>query len=162
MKNGETKTRARFYFSLPRLIARQLGRSDARTESNWLEANVAGGLAHLIWYAFAADVFLRGLTTGLQIALLLPLAILVWIGWLIALYINSVVIRLLRACGLFGKLSNARMQGALLGILTTAFAAHLMAHASLLDFAGLIWIVLVALNLLAAAVFVVSDAVKEE
>lgn len=162
MKEDATKGRARFYFSLPRLIARQIGWNDARTENNWVEANVVGGLSHLLWYAFAADVLLRGLTSWLQGALLLPLAFLVWFVWLIAIYLDSVLIRLLRACKMFGELSNARMQSVLLGILTTAFAAHLVAHASLLDFAGILWIALVGMNLLAAAVLVVSNAVKEE
>ena len=160
MKNPERPYRWQFYFALPRLVASQLGWSAARRESNWLEANIVGGVEHLIWYAFAAHVLLAGLPTWAQVALLIPLAFLVWACWLITLYINSVLIRLLRAFRPMRDLSNARAQSVLLGIVTTAFAFHLVTDDSWLAPLGLAWVAAVSLNLLAAAVLVVTDAVN--
>jgi hypothetical protein len=158
MNDPEVANRPRFYFALPRLVARQLGWNPERTESNWIEANVVGGLEHLIWFAFVANVLVAGRPIWLQVLLLIPVAILTWICWLLALYVNSVVIRLLRGTRVIGDLPNVRVQSVLLGILTTAFALHLVAHDSALALAGLLWAALVSINLLAAAVLVVSDA----
>ena len=145
---------------MPRLVASQFGGNPARTESNWLEANIVGSVEHLIWYAFAANVLLAGLPSWAQLALLIPLAFVVWVCWLIALYLNSVFIRLLRACGLLRDLSNARVQSVLLGIVTTVFAFHLVTDGSRLSLLGLAWVAAVSLNLLAAAILVVTDAVN--
>lgn len=160
MNASAPNERPRFYFALPRLIASQLGWNAERTESNWLEANLVGGLEHLIWYAFAADLLLGGLTTWLQIILLLPLAFLVWFCWLIVFYFNSLIIAGLRWCGLIAELPDARAQSILLGIITTAFAFHLVVRGALLSLGGIFWVTAVSLNLLAAAIFVVRDALN--
>jgi hypothetical protein len=145
---------------LPRLVASQFGGNPARTESNWLEANIVGGVEHLIWYAFAGNVLLAGRPSWAQLALLIPLAFVVWLCWLIALYLNSVLIRLLRAFRPMRDLSNARAQSVLLGIVTTAFSFHLVTNDSWLSLLGLAWVAAVSLNLLAAAILVVTDAVN--
>lgn len=160
MNNAELRERPQFYFALPRLVASQLGWNADRTEDNWIEANIVGGVVHLIWYVFAAHLFLNGLPMWERIALLLPLALLVWVSWLIAIYINSVLIRLLRAGGLFRDLPDVRVQSVLLGVITTAFAFYLVESESGLALLGIAWVAAVSLNLLAAAVFVVSDAVN--
>lgn len=160
MKNPELRERPQFYFSLPRLIASQLGWNADRTEGNWLEANIVGGGEHLIWYAFAAQLLLSRLPLWEQIALLIPVAFLVWLCWLVALYINSVLIRLLRAAGLIRDLSNVRAQSVLLGMVTTVFAFYLVENESWLALLGIAWVAAVSLNLLAAAVLVVRDAVN--
>lgn len=158
MKNPECQQRPQYYFSLPRLVVSQLGWNAERTESNWLEANVVGAAEHLICYLFAVYLLLHGLPLWEQLALLIPVAVLVWICWLIVLYLNAVLIRLLRVCGLLGQLSNARAQSVLLGSVTTAFAFYLVGLGSWLGVLGIAWIGAVALNLLAAAVLVVSAA----
>jgi len=158
MKKAELRERPRFYFALPRLVASQLGGNADRTEDNWVEANIVGGAIHLICYAFAAHVLLDGLPLWAQAALLIPVAFLVWICWLIVLHINSVLIRLLRAAGLIRDLSNARAQSVLLGMVTTAFAFYLVENGSWLALLGIAWVAAVALNLLAAAILVVAEA----
>ena len=160
MKNPEDFYEPRFYFALPRLVASQLGWNAARTERNWLEANLVGGLENLIWYAFAIHKFLHGLPLWEKIALLLPLAFVVWVFWLLVLYLNSVFIRVLLVFGLFGNLPSARIQSVLLGIVTTVFAFYLSVNALWLGLLGIAWVAAVSLNLLAAAVLVVTDAVN--
>lgn len=160
MKATERHERPQFYFALPRLVASQLGWNADRTESHWLEANIVGGLEHLIWFAFAAHALLRDLALWAEIGLLIPVALLVWAGWLIVLYLNLVFIRALRFFGLLRGLPSARVQSVLLGILTTAFAFNLVVTGSWLAPFGLAWVAVVSLNLLAAAIFVVSEAVN--
>jgi len=162
MINLDPRYRTQFYFALPRLIASQFGWSAARQETNWLEANIVGGVEHLIWYAFTADLLLRHLPLWAQIFLLVPLAFAVWICWLIALYVNSLLIRLLRLFRPIRDLSNARVQSVLLGIVTTVFASCLVTRDSWLAPVGLLWVAAVALNLLAAAILIVTEAVNPE
>jgi hypothetical protein len=161
MNDVEAADPPRFYFALPRLIARQLGRNAERTERNWLEANVVGTFEHLIWFAFVADVLLAGRALWMQILLVIPIAFVTWICWLIALYVNSLIIRLLRGSGVVGDLRNARVQSVLLGILTTAFAVHLVAYDSPLALAGIAWVALLSANLLAAAGLVIFEALEQ-
>ncbi len=91
MNNPERRDQPQFYFALPRLVASQLGWNAARTERNWLEANIVGGFEHLIWYAFAAHALLHGMPAWEKIALLIPLVVCVWICWLLMIYLNSVL-----------------------------------------------------------------------
>ena len=158
MNQPEVNPQPRYYFALPRLLASQFGGNSERTESNWWEANLVGGLAHLIWYVFACEILLVRLRLWEKLILLVPLAFLVWVCWLIALYLDSVLIRCLRLFGFLRELTNARAQSVLLGLITTAFACQLVASGSRLGVLGLIWVAAVSLNLLAAAVFVVRDA----
>jgi hypothetical protein len=162
MINLDPRYRTQFYFALPRLIASQFGWSAARQETNWLEANIVGSVEHLIWYAFAADLLLRHRSLWAQILLLVPLAFAVWICWLIVLYVNSLLIRLLRLFRPIRDLSNARVQSVLLGIVTSVFASLLVMRDSSLAPMGLLWVTAVSLNLLAAAILVVTEAVNPE
>ncbi len=140
-----------FYFALPRLIARISGGNDARTETNWLEANVAGGLIHGIAYFFVAQLCLRGLERWQQVLLLLPLAALVWAAWLLVLYSNFLIVRLLRALGMLRKTPDDRAQGLLIAAMTTALAVALLNAGGFCAFAGGLWIVVLALNLVAGS-----------
>ncbi|MEP6808731.1 MAG: hypothetical protein ABI992_00685 [Chthoniobacterales bacterium] len=146
------KTERRFYFALPRLLARAGGGNDSAAETNWLEANVAGGLIHGIAYLFAAWLFLGGLRFWQQILLALPLAIFVWLAWLVILCLNAFLIRLLRACGLFRRIADDRAQSILINLMITAFAIQLLREGWWFGLAGTIWIVVLTLNLLAAII----------
>lgn len=148
------KTETTFYFALPRLFARGRGANDSRTEMNWLEANVVGTAVHGIAYLFAAHFFLRGLTLGAQALLLLPLAAGVWLAWLVILYVNSLLIRLLRTGGLLRGLPDDRAQSVLIGGMITGFAIALWRADSWCSFAGGIWLAAVVLNLAAALALV--------
>jgi hypothetical protein len=74
----------------------------------------------------------------------------IWIFWLIVLYVNSLIVKACWICGLCTDLPRNRIQSVLMGILTTAFAAQLIAAGSWMRWVGASWIIAVALNLTAA------------
>lgn len=139
-----------FYFALPRLLARSRANQHMRSEKNSLEANVVGTLNHLLVYAFAFALLLKDLPGWQQVLLLLPLAVLVLIFWLLLLYVNSWIIKLLRAAGLMRALPNNRAQTLLISIVTTAMAGKLLFSEGWPRCVGLLWLAAVGLNLLAA------------
>ncbi|MDQ2918415.1 MAG: hypothetical protein M3R10_00840, partial [Verrucomicrobiota bacterium] len=83
-----------FYFSLSRLYAKLCGRNATRTQNNWPEANAVGIFLHIVFCTFAFRVLLAGHAFMLQLLLLLPLAVLVWIFWLLLFYFDSLVIKI--------------------------------------------------------------------
>ena len=151
-------TSPRYYFALPRLVARMRGGSTERSEQNGLEATVAGALVHIVIFLCAAHLLLRGLATWQQALLLLPVAILVLAGWSVLTYANLLVIKLLRAVGLFREQADRHLQSILIGILTTFAAWHLINAGPWMRLPGLAWLAAVALNLSAAAVLALMHA----
>jgi hypothetical protein len=148
----------RYYFALPRLISRLRGGSSMRTENNWREANLAGGAVFLVSYAAVGRLLLRDATVTEELLLGLPIGIATWLFWLVALYVNSLEIRLLRACGLMRQLSDARAQSILIGLTTTVFACWLAAARSAAFLLALAWLCAATLNLTAAAILRLLDA----
>ena len=138
------------YFALPRLIAKLSGASCTRTEGNWLEAYLTGTAIYLISYLFAANLLLAKLGIWQAVVVLPILLFAMWIFWLIVLYLNSLVVKACWSCGLCTDLPPNRIQSVLMGIVTTVFAAQLLAAGSWLRWVGAIWIIAVALNLSAA------------
>jgi len=157
MEDRELAGSARFFFSLPRLLAKLRGGSSGRTEGNWLEANVVGSAFYLITYLCAANLMLAGLAWWVQVALLLPVAFLVWAAWLILLYAGALLIRVLRAVRLLPALPAHRVQGVLAGMMTIACAWHLLGAGSWLRVIGTVWMIAVGLNLVAATVLALSS-----
>ncbi len=150
-----------FYFSLLRLITLLRGGDPGRTESNGLEVLVIGLTIYLIHYFFfATQIIPSNLESWLTALLLVALAFWIWLFWLLLLYINSVIIKLLRMGGLFRAIPTRRAQSILWGISTTAMACTLLESSpSLREFAA-IWLVMVAMNLASAAVLAFSDAAR--
>lgn len=140
----------RFYFALPRLIAFLRGRDSARTEKNWLEANIVGAAVMLVSYTAISRLLIGGLAFWAQIASLVATAFATWIFWLLVFHIDAQIIKMLRAVGLIRDLSNARVQSAIVGIITTAFAWSLLAAPGWLKALGTAWIIATCLNLIAA------------
>jgi hypothetical protein len=140
----------RFYFALPRLYERLRQRPSGRTELNFVEANIVGTAVMLISYLGIAHWVLRDAARWQQVAFLLPVVVLTWLFWLILLYLNAQIIKLLRAAGAFAHLSNARLQSVLAGVAVTVFAYKLCDAGPLLGAIGLAWLVAVCLNLGAA------------
>jgi hypothetical protein len=147
-----------YFFSLPRLLAKIRGGSAQRTEANWLEANAVGALVHAIVYGFFARIALSHLPLWQQLALLLPLVIVVLVFWMIWFLIWALVIRTVRAAGMLRDLPLSRVQGVLVGLMTTTCACYLIAEGSWLRVLGYLWLIAVSLNLLAAVILAVSDA----
>jgi hypothetical protein len=150
-----------FYFSLFRLIVLFRGGDPRRAESNGLEAWLVGLMIYAIHYVFFAALFIQPtLGPWLRALLLVALVFWIWLFWLLLLYINSVVIKALHACGLFRTIPPRRLQSILWGILTTAMACALLESSPTLREVGAIWLVAVAMNLIAAAILAFSDAAR--
>ena len=146
-----------YYFALPRLAMQRT----ARDESNWLEINAVGCFIHLVVYCFAFHLFLSGRALWLQLLMLLPLAFCVWMFWLLLFYFDSLCLKLLRAIGIMRSLSDGRGQSVLIGTVTSCFAFSLLRDGRLFQAIGLAWLILVALNLVAAGFLAnVSAAAK--
>jgi hypothetical protein len=150
-----------FYFSLFRVIALLRGGEARRTESNGLEALLVGLMIYSIHYLLFATLFIpSNLEPWLTGLLLVALAFWIWLFWLLLLYINSVIIKVLHVCGLFRAIPTRRIQSVLWGISTTAMACALLKSSpSLREFAA-IWLVAVAMNLASALVLAFSDAAR--
>lgn len=139
-----------FYFALPRLVARLRGRNPERTERNWIEANTAGTMVMLVSYLAIARCLVGEAAGWKQIASLLPLVVVTWCFWLLVLYLDAQIIKLLRALGVLQELSNARAQSVLVGCVTTALALSVLKAGPMLSAIGAIWLGAVCVNLLAA------------
>ena len=129
------------------------GGDPRRAETNAIEAWAAGLLFYLISYVFFVAQFVpRGLRHWQTALLLVALGFFVWLFWLLLLYINSLIIKLLHSCGLFRTLPSRRAQSILLGIATTAMAGALLTRGSWMRGVGLFWLLAVAANLASAFV----------
>ena len=150
-----------FYFSLLRFLA-MLRRGDARrAESNAVEAWLVGLLVYLIHYLFfATQLFPPGLVAWLAALFFILLAFWVWLFWLLLLYINSVIIKLLRSCGFSPAIPTRRAQSILWGMVTTAMACALLTRGPWVHELGAIWLVAVAMNLAAAVLLALRSEPK--
>lgn len=156
--NPTVNTGPQFYFSLPRFIALLRGGDTRRAESNAVEAWLVGLMMYLVHYLFFAHFIPLHLSPWLAALLLIVLAFWVWLFWLLLLYLNSVIIKLLHLGGLFRTIPTRRAQSILLVIFTTAMACALLKHSPWPHEIGAIWLVAVALNLASAAVLAFSNA----
>ena len=150
-----------FYFPLFRLLAMLRGGNAIRSESNAVEAWLVGLMSYLIHYLFFAALLLPGnLPVWRGALLLVALAFWIWLFWLLLLYFNSLIIRLLHLCGFFRAIPNRRLQSALWGILTTAMAWILLDGSPALREVGAIWLVAAAMNLAAAMILAFSNGAR--
>jgi hypothetical protein len=148
-----------FYFSLFRVLAMLRGGNASRAESNGFEAWLVALMMYAIHYLFFATLFVPShLEPWLTALLFVALAFWVWLFWLFLLYINSVFIKFLHLCGFFRAIPIRRVQSVLWGILTTAMACALLKSSPAPRELGAIWLVAVAMNLIAAVVLAFSDA----
>jgi hypothetical protein len=147
----------RFYFALPRLLAKFRGGNSARAEKNAVEAWVVGGGIYLVSYLYFAG-YMSGVTSWWLCGLLLVvLAFLVWLFWLVAFYLNSLILKLLRSAGLLRALPVRRGQSVLLVTVGTAMAVALIQRGSFESEIGAIWLTATAMNLAAAAILALSN-----
>ncbi|MFN2474763.1 MAG: hypothetical protein ABR526_00275 [Chthoniobacterales bacterium] len=142
---------ARFHFALPRLFTQLAGGESRPVETNWLEANVVGTAVMSISY-FAVRRWILGGAGSIERELLfvIPLLLVTWIFWLLALYVDALIIRLLRMIGLLTGGSDAEAQSVFVALITTAFALQLTGERGWPRRLGWLWIAAVAANLLAA------------
>lgn len=145
------------YFSLFRLLATMRGGSSKRSENNWIEAHGVGWMIYLVSFAFGAE-FLWSKTVGWKFIVdLIALAFAIWLAWLIILYFNLLLIRLLRLCGVCREISNRAVQSVLILALTTALALQLARSDSWLRVIGMGWLLVVAANFFSFLVLSLID-----
>jgi hypothetical protein len=142
----------RFYLALPRFLALLRGGNPRRVEKNGTEAWVVSIAIYLISYLFLAGFVspaLPGWIIGVSLA---GMAFGVFVFWVIALHLNSLILKLARACGFFRTLPIRRGQGVLVVTGTTAMAFVLLQRGAVAGEIAAIWITGVAMNLVAALI----------
>src|SRR3954469_7919152 len=95
----------RFYFALPRLLALLRQSDSRRAEPNATEA-WAGSIAvfAVTWLFFANLLLPDNLPWWLAAFVFVALPFLILLLWVLALHLNSLILKLLRLCGLFRAL----------------------------------------------------------
>jgi len=158
MRNAEAEPSPKFYFALARLVAKCRGGNGARTEQNWIEANLVGLAVFGISFLFLARLLPGHVSGWPAVALLVPLAFVAFLSWLLVLYVNSLLLRLVRAAGFMRNVTDSRAQCILVAALTTVLAFCLLRSDSWMRIAGAVWIIGVVLNFLSAALLAGSHA----
>jgi hypothetical protein len=148
----------RFYFALPRLLAMLRGGDSKRAELNNAEAWTACVVIFGISYLYFAGLVPHPLAWWMATLAFTALAFAVLVFWLLALYMNSLILKFCRLCGLFRSLPARRGQAVLLTATTTAMALQLVQGGSIRGEIAAIWLVAVAMNLAAAVILAVRDA----
>ena len=133
------------------------GGSSERSEDNWIEAHGVGWIIYLVSFAFGAHLLWSQTVGGKFIVDLIALTFAIWLAWLIILYLNLLLIRLLRLCGVCREISNRAVQSVLILALTTAFALQLARSDSLLRLVGMGWLLVVAANFFSFLVLSLFD-----
>jgi hypothetical protein len=147
----------RFYFALPRLLARFRGGNSERAEKNGGEAWIASIATYLVSYLFFGQFVPATLGLAPTILSFVLLAFLGWLFWLLALYLNSLVIKLLQACGLFRTIPIRHAQSILIAGTASAMSLQLLAGGGWSAEIAAIWLVAVAMNLAAAAILALRN-----
>ena len=114
-------------------------------------------MTYLVSYLFFAQFIPATLGLWSRVLSLVLLAFLVWLLWLLALYLNSLVIKLLQPCGLFRTIPIRRAQSILVAGTASAMALQLLAGGGWSAEIAAIWLVAVAMNLAAAAILALRN-----
>lgn len=147
----------RFYFALPRLLAKMRGGDSIRAEQNSIEAWAANLAIYLISYLYFAG-FIPALDRWWWRTLIfVALAFLIWLFWLFVLFVNSLILKLLRSFAGLDSVPIRRGQAVLLVITATAMAGALLQRGGAAAEIGAIWLVATAMNLLAAAILAFTN-----
>ncbi|HEX4640067.1 MAG TPA: hypothetical protein VH252_01695 [Chthoniobacterales bacterium] len=147
----------RFYFALPRLLARLRGGDAGRAEQNSFEAWSANLAIYLISYLYFAGYIPEIPNWGLRALILVALAFLVWFFWLLALYLNSLILKFGANLGLLRSFPTRRGQAVLIVMTATAMAFALVERGSFAGEIGALWLVATAMNLVAALILAFTN-----
>jgi hypothetical protein len=139
-----------FYFALPRLLNRMRGGTDKVSESNAAEAYLGSIGIFIITFVFGLQLFAERFSGWSVIAFDLVLVFAVWIFWLVVFYINSLIVKLLRAYSLFRGTPNRRAQDIFIAIVLAAMAYRLSILHGWLGWLGLLCLCALGANFLAA------------
>jgi hypothetical protein len=154
MKTGNESAFGDFYFALPRLLHRMGGGTDKISEGNAAEAYLGGIVTFLVSFLFSWQLFAGRCTGGQAIAVGILLLFAVSIFWLFVFYFNSLLIKILRTCGIFRKMANRHAQDILIEILIAFFAYELSISISWTRWIGIFCLLLLGTNLAAALLLV--------
>jgi hypothetical protein len=141
----------RFYFALPRLLAKMCGGDASRAEQNSAEAWSAHLAIYLISYLYFAGFIPKFMAWPARVPIFIAFPFFVWLFWLIVLYLNSLILKAVRS------LPIRRGQGVLIVALATAMAVVLLQRGSISAEIGAIWLTATTMNLVAAAVLALSN-----
>jgi hypothetical protein len=133
------------------------GGDPQRAEQNSAEAWVAGIATYVVSYVFFAGFIPDTTAWWVSGLILLALAFLVLVCWLLLLYLNSLILKLLHALGLFRSLPARRGQSVLVGTAATAMALQLLERGPLAGELGAIWLIGLVMNLTAAVILAFRD-----
>ncbi|HEV2806480.1 MAG TPA: hypothetical protein VGW57_16260 [Chthoniobacterales bacterium] len=147
----------RFYFALPRLLAHWRGGSSIRAEKNSAEAWAAHLAIFAITYLYFARFIPDGTSWWSSGLMSVALAFLVWLFWLLMLYLNSLILKLLHGMGLLRSLPVRRGQGILIVATTAAMALALVQNGSFAGEIAALWLTAIAMNLIAAGILAFSN-----
>jgi Predicted nucleoside-diphosphate sugar epimerases len=143
-----------FAFALSRLLARLSGRKVCRAQWSGLEAYGVCLLVFGISCVSAGRVLPLVVRPGiLRVALFAALPVILWGGFLLLYYVLSLVIHLFRRLGLYSAATNAPLQQLFFASLTTILSFFLLRSGSgWLQSLGILWLGLLALNLISIVV----------
>src|SRR5205085_1068231 len=137
------------YFALPRLLAKMRGGDATRAEQNNAEAWSAHLAIYLISYLCFAGLIGHFMVWPWRVLIFIALAFFVWLFWLVVLYLNSLILKMVRRLNPFGSPPIRRGQGVLVATLATAMAVVLLQRGSISAEIGAIWLTATAMNLIA-------------
>jgi hypothetical protein len=143
-----------FYFALPRLLSKMHERRPGFSENNPLEAYFGSFVVFAISYLLGAQFFLRGHSGWSTFAICALLLFAVWVFWIFALCIGSLVIKALQTFGLLQKTPVRYLQDVFVWTLIAIFAGRLAVTHSPLRCAGMACLALIGLNVAAAMLLV--------
>ena len=146
-----------FYFALPRLLAKMRGGNASRAERNAAEAWLGSLAIYTISYLYFAAFVPETWSWWMRAFFFIALAFLVWLFWLVMLYLNSLILKLLHTINLVRSLPMRRGQSILVAATATAMAVALAQRDSIVSELGAIWLIATALNLVAAVILAFSN-----
>ncbi len=157
MTNTKSKITVGFYFSLPRLLSKVTGRDSDFSEGSFFETCLGSVVVLLIPYFFLVDLAMnhvgRWVAFGTGVALLFA----IWIFWLVVLYLNWVIIQVLHGLGFFRGVTERHLQDILVGLIITFFASELSILNSWVRWIGILWLIILAMNLAATLSLALKD-----
>jgi hypothetical protein len=160
MKAGNENAFGDFYFALPRLLNRMRGGSDKISESNVVEAYFGGIVAFMVSFLFAWQLFACRCLVWQAIAVGILLLFAVSIFWLVVFYFNSLLIKILRTCGIFCNMANRNVQDIFIQVVVVAFAYELSISVSWTRWIGIFCLLLIGVNLVAALFLALSRTLR--
>ena len=121
----------------------------SRQYDNYFFSAMALLILITVFVGFARTYFLAGVFRAPLPSLIIHIhgaVFSIWIFLLIVLYLDSLIIKLLRGFGFMRTMPDSRAQSLLICTMTTVFALELIRAGSWPRFLGVIWIAAVALN----------------